>query len=164
MITKAAEQGMGSVTICEDDVEFTPGWDSRFAVIKQYLATSENWDIFSGLIANLHVNTEVIDMHSYKEIEFVHIDKMTSTVLNCYHSRIFDRIQSWDENYRDADLNTIDRYLESGDGLRVVTTNPFLVSHKEELDSTLWGFNNQRYSKMISDSVDLLIEKIRIRS
>ena len=36
--------------------------------------------------------------------------------------------------------------------LRVVTTCPFLVGHKEDLNSTIWGHQNTMYTDLIANS------------
>jgi hypothetical protein len=49
--------------------------------------------------------------------------------------------------------------LESQTGLRIVTTIPFLVGHKETLQSSLWGIKNKVMIKMIADSEMQLMDK-----
>ena len=52
----------------------------------------------------------------------------------------------------DAESNTIDRFLEAQTDLRVVVALPFFVGHREEVHSTLWGFQNTQYIDMIANS------------
>ena len=85
------------------------------------------------------------------EEEFIYLDKMISMVFNLYNESIFETISSWDNMDRDVKKNTIDRYLEDKN-LRVLTTCPFLVGHKEELRSTIWGQQNTIYTELISSS------------
>ncbi|WP_273767898.1 hypothetical protein, partial [Aeromonas hydrophila] len=59
-------------------------------------------------------------------------------------------LSQWDPNNTDAVRNTIDRYLEGKENLRVIVTLPFIAGHKEEVTSTLWGFENGRYTPMIA--------------
>ncbi|PZQ44118.1 MAG: hypothetical protein DI551_10750, partial [Micavibrio aeruginosavorus] len=54
----------------------------------------------------------------------------------------------WDENNRNPASNTIDRFIEKQSGVDIITTFPFLVGHKEEMSSTLWGFKNTQYRDM----------------
>lgn len=61
-------------------------------------------------------------------------------------------LASWDPENLDAVSNTIDRFLESQADLRVVVTLPFFVGHREEVYSTLWGFQNTQYNDMIANS------------
>nr|BFD40945.1 hypothetical protein FFPRI1PSEUD_24440 [Pseudomonas sp. FFPRI_1] len=163
ILRKACEQAFKKLTVCEDDVEFFDGWKERFDRIQEYLATQQDnsWDIFSGLIANLHTDTDVKATKLVDELELIYINKMTSTVLNTYNSSVFSKVIKWDENFRDPYENTIDRFIESQDDINVVTTSPFIVGHKEELTSTLWGFQNTQYKDMIAASESLLKEKLQ---
>ncbi|XEG72317.1 methyltransferase [Pseudomonas sp. abacavir_1] len=161
LIRKAKEQGFDEITICEDDVEFLPNWVNRLKVIRDFLReTPSSWDIFAGLIAHLHPETKVVSTRRVEDLELIQIDRMVSMVFNIYSSRAFERILSWDENNRNAESNTIDRFIESQSDINIFTTTPFIVGHKEELSSTLWGFKNTQYSKMIADSSRLLQEKV----
>lgn len=54
----------------------------------------------------------------------------------------------------------IDRYIESQGNLIVVTTNPFLVGHKEEQVSSIWHFQNTQYLDMFEATSKLLEGKI----
>lgn len=161
ILRKAYEQKFQNITVCEDDVEFLDDWKARFDQIHEHLESQEKeWDIFSGLIANLHADTNIRAIEKFDEFELIHIDKMTSTVLNTYNASVFPKVMKWDENFRDPYKNTIDRFIESQANIDVITTDPFLVGHKEELMSTLWGFKNSQYTDMISASTLLLQEKV----
>jgi hypothetical protein len=149
------------VIICEDDVEFYPDFTNRLQLILEYLTkNTHKWDIFSGLIANLHPDTQVLSIEEYQGEEFVYINTMMSMVFNIYNASCFDRILAWDDGNRDAEVNTIDKFLENNGKLRYVTVNPFLVGHKEDLHSTLWGFQNTQYKNLIENSTKLLHNKI----
>ena len=76
---------------------------------------------------------------------------MISTVFNLYDKSIFEAISDWDNMNRDVHHNTIDRYLENKK-LRIVAVCPFLVGHKEDLSSTIWGGQNTIYTELISNS------------
>lgn len=56
----------------------------------------------------------------------------------------------------DDQTNTIDKYLERQASLRVVVALPFLVGHREEVHSTLWGFQNTQYRDLIAESEQVL--------
>ena len=135
----AKEQGFRTITVCEDDVEFLPGWEERYMNIQSFLQSQSDWDLFSGLIADLHSDVNVIGLKDIGGEELVYLDKMVSTVFNIYSERFYQVIIDWDPNNHDVKTNTIDRFIESRGRLRVVTTHPFLVGHKEELQSTIWG-------------------------
>lgn len=157
IMRKAKEQGLAQITVCEDDVDFLPGWKEKFQTIKAYLTEhNESWDVFSGFIADLNANTRVLDIAEIDELEIAHIDHMVSAVLNVYNSGFYDAILRWDETNHDVHSNAIDRYMESHEHIRVLTVHPFLVGHKEEQHSTLWGFHNSRYNSLIERSEQML--------
>ena len=161
ILRKAHEQKFKDITICEDDVEFFSDWKERFDQIHEHLKTKgQNWDIFAGLIANLHADTNIKAIDKLDDFELIHIDKMVSMVLNTYNASVFPKVMKWNENFRDPYKNTIDRFIEDQTNIDVITTAPFLVGHKEELTSTLWGFKNSQYTDLIAASTKLLQEKV----
>lgn len=162
LLQRAKDLGFNRILICEDDVEFPDDFLNQLAAINEYLDSREDWDMFSGFIANLHPETEIIQFDKYREKEFVLVNKMMSMVMNIYSRNFFCKIASWDSSCHDADTNTIDRYLESRSDIRVITTPKFLVGHKEDLDSTLWGFNNRTYRQLIEESEALLSQKLAL--
>ena len=149
------------VLVCEDDVEFLPEFDRRWASVRAYLRRNAGkWDIFAGLIADVHPDSRVLDVEEENGETFVTIDRMTSMVFNVYAARAMGLIASWDERNTDDRTNTIDRYMQRSGSLRVVTTTPFLVGHTESHESTLWAFQNSHYRGMIQASRELLLEKV----
>ena len=74
-----------------------------------------------------------------------------SMVCNIYAPAALACIAAWDESNKDADTNTIDRWLQAA-GLRAVLTLPFLVQHREDQNSSLWGISNEGYSQMIAQT------------
>lgn len=149
------------VTICEDDVLFTPEFKQRYAEIKHTLAnTSISWDVYSGLIADLSENSKILQSPIHSESEhFYEINKLVSMVFNIYNQSAYSKIYTWNEHDR-LFHNTIDRYIEHHGDIKGVITSPFLVGHKEELFSTLWGKQNTIYREMIAKSQKLLNQKI----
>ncbi|MBL0559944.1 GT99 family glycosyltransferase N-terminal domain-containing protein [Aeromonas hydrophila] len=156
LLHRARDLGLQRIMICEDDIEFPDDFLSRLESVNEYLNERKDWDLFSGLIANLHQDTNILACAEYNEQKYVMIDKMTSTVMNIYSRDFYEKLLGWDDRNHDAKTNTIDRYIESRSDLHVITTPKFLVGHKEELDSTLWGFNNSTYRDMIAESEKLL--------
>lgn len=156
LLHRAKDMGLERIMICEDDIEFPDHFLSRLASVNEYLDERKDWDLFSGLIANLHQDTNILACAEYNEQKYITIDKMTSTVMNIYSKNFYEKLLDWDDRNHDAKTNTIDRYIESRSDLHVITTPKFLVGHKEELDSTLWGFNNSTYRDMIAESEKLL--------
>ncbi|NIF80751.1 DUF4915 domain-containing protein [Paraburkholderia sp. Cy-641] len=161
MIMLARQQNLRSITICEDDVDFPEDFASQWQTIERYLDNAmSSWDIFSGLLANLSEEVTVLDAKSTNGQQYVTVDKLISTVFNRYNGNIFNIIADWDPQNRDVHTNTIDRYLESRKSLKVLTTAPFLVGHKEDHTSTIWGFQNTQYTDLIAASKALLSQKL----
>ncbi|MBD8897664.1 sulfotransferase [Rhodanobacter sp. DHG33] len=157
----ARQCGAPSMVICEDDVEFPEGFERIWAQVWEILSKDPlRWDVFSGVLADLHEDTRVIAAERVGERELILIDRLISMVFNVYNASCYDLIDGWDERNRDVTTNTIDRYLERHSRLRVMTTSPFMVGHKEDLHSTLWGGQNTIYSALISKSEALMREKV----
>ena len=157
---KALEAGMQDVMICEDDVIFPEHFAEKLESICAELAKQERWSIFSGVMADVgrvKVSACIPDEDGY----MMQINHMVSMVFNIYNREMFELFRDWDEQNRDVQKNTIDRYLESKD-LAVFLKLPFLVGHKEELDSTIWGFSNTTYSTMIEECQQKLLEEARM--
>lgn len=160
MIMLARQQKLPQVSICEDDVEFRDGFAEDFAEIQTELAGGhERWDVFSGLLGDLHDDAKILKVRNLRNHKFALTNRLISTVFNVYHRRVFDRISLWDDRDRDVVINTIDRYLEHTH-LSVLACYPFLVGHKEELHSTLWGVQNGTMADMIQRSQQLFGSKI----
>jgi len=161
MIRLAMERGFPRISICEDDVEFPADFDTIWSKIFPYLVkNADRWNIFSGLMVDLHEDAKVFNVESYAGYEFVTTNKLISMVFNVYDQTSYKTLVNWNENDEDVTTNTIDRYLEGKRSIKVMTTCPFLVGHKEELYSTLWGGQNTIYSEMMSKSESVLRDKI----
>ena len=163
MMHRARDLKLPQVTICEDDVEFLTGFEKRYQNIQQTLQHSDaDWDVFSGLIADLSESTQISSTNIQIDHEKLYaIDELVSTVFNIYHQPVYEKIMHWNPANRDTS-NTIDRYIQKHESIQGLIVSPYLVGHKEVLDSTLWGFNNARYSEMIKKSQSLLDEKIAV--
>ncbi len=156
MLKKAAEQNLDNILICEDDVYFPPEFEEKFEKVLAFTKQNSDWNIFSGIMAD--VGRVKILKHENKDgVDFVYLDKIISMVFNLYDKSAFDMIADWDELNRNVHVNAIDRYLENKK-LRVLTTCPFLVGHKEDLSSTIWGQQNTIYTQLIADSSKKLEE------
>jgi hypothetical protein len=161
MLRLARKHGLPQVTICEDDVDFPTNFETVWGDVKEALAKdTSRWDIFSGVLADLSADTNVLEVEELGERKLVMIDRLISMVFNVYNASCYDLIDAWDERNHDVLINTIDRFLERQGQLRVMTTSPFLVGHKEDLHSTLWGAQNTIYSELMSKSAELLQEKV----
>ncbi|MBP9483244.1 MAG: hypothetical protein KBF19_00520 [Negativicutes bacterium] len=149
--------------ICEDDVVFFSDFNEKVKKIRNYLESLEpnSWQIFSGLIAWLDPDTEILKVEKVDGVEYIYINKMTSTVCNIYNEKSAEFIAQWNESNRNQRTNTIDKYIESLENLVVITTLPFLVSHSSEEDSSIWKMNNSNYDMIIVESAQLLDSKIK---
>lgn len=155
-----AEKNYPFAIICEDDCEFPANFTQRFNTIyKKIVSNTMYWDIFSGFIADVSKDTNILDMEIVDGETLITIDKTVSMVFMIYSQKIYNIVDSWDYT-NTKNENTIDRFIEKTKNLRIVTTNPFLVGHQEQLHSTLWDVENSKYSDMISNSKALLEEKI----
>ncbi|HGO6126764.1 methyltransferase domain-containing protein [Burkholderia cepacia] len=149
----AQRKGLHRLTVLEDDALLPEDFEKKIGIVNAYLDSKDGqWDVFSGLIAVLHPGTRVIGVEDFQGMRFVTIDKMTSTVCNIYSERALRMLAEWDSNDRNDQTNTIDRYLERQADLRVVVALPFLVGHREDVYSTLWGFQNTQYNDLIENS------------
>ena len=138
------------LVIMEDDVLMPDDFQDKMRIIDDYLEVNKGqWDIFSGVMAVLHPETKVLKKEVYKGLTFLTVDRIMSMVFNIYSSKAIKILSRWNYNLEDDQVNTIDRYLESCGNLRVVVCIPFIVGHKEELHSTLWGIKNEQYSDLI---------------
>lgn len=156
----AKQQSLAQITICEDDVEFLAGFDARFHEIEHCLREhSSEWDIFSGIMADVHPEMVISGVTRMAGNDLYHVDKMVSMVFNTYNSSVYNLLCEWDDRNRFVSVNAIDRYLEHR-GLKVLLRFPFLVGHVEDANSTIWGFNNTQYSEMIDKSSRVFGEKV----
>ncbi|HEY9825705.1 MAG TPA: hypothetical protein V6D19_09665 [Stenomitos sp.] len=157
----ALNNGVRSITVMEDDVILPEDYPEAIAVINAYLdKNAGEWDVFVGVIAALHPDTNILNVEHFAGRTFVTIDRMTSMVFNIYAESTLRRFLEWNPDNLNAEFNTIDRYLESQKRLRVIVMMPYFVGHREEVNSTLWGFNNSQYREMISESESALKNKV----
>jgi hypothetical protein len=158
----ALNAGLQRLSIAEDDVVFPPGFNCHMAIVEEYLQSlNGGWDLFSGIVADISPSAVVVSAEMYKGMQFIIIDKMTSTVFNVYNRRTLQLLADWDPSDGNVITNTIDRYIERQGSLRVVLTLPYLVQHRESTASTLWGFKNTMYSDMIMKSQVTLQRKLQ---
>lgn len=149
----ALANDIAKMTVIEDDVDLPENFNVIFHEVNEYLnARNSGWDIFSGLMADVHPDTKILAVERVGDRTYVTIDKMMSCVFNIYNKSALEILSQWDPLDTDVVTNTIDKYLERCEGLRVVLALPFLAGHKENVTSTLWGFENERYSPMIAES------------
>ena len=154
LMKKAKEQQLEDLLICEDDVLFPEDFEARWQRCRRYLEACGDWDLFQGIMADVGEDSIECVRHWDGET-FVHLNHAISMVFNYYRSSVFDAVIAWDESNADAYSNTVDRALEARK-LQVITTLPFLVGHKEDLNSEVWGFRNSQYNDLITKSSEKL--------
>ncbi|WP_238481765.1 glycosyltransferase family 25 protein [Pseudochrobactrum algeriensis] len=158
----ALKNNISRLTVIEDDVELPNTFNSILREVNEYLdARKDNWDIFSGLMADVHPDAKVLSVENVNGRIYVTIDKMTSTVFNIYNKSALEILSRWNPLDTDPVTNTIDRYLERQETLRVIVTLPFIAGHKEDATSTLWGFENVRYTPMIAEAQQKIEELVQ---
>jgi len=150
IMRRAQDLGLEYVMVCEDDVIFPEDFEVRLAEIERYLNAREHWSLFSGVMADVG-DVKVKAVEHCGERTFAEIDRMMSMVFNIYHRELSPVLGAWNEANRNETQNTIDRYLESRK-LSVHVQVPFLVGHREELNSTIWDWSNLRYKQLIENS------------
>jgi hypothetical protein len=160
MFERLVASDVDRAIVCEDDVLFPVDFNERLAIIQRYL-DQHDWDIFSGFVADVHADMTITDVEEFEGQTFVHVDRTVSMVFNIYNRSIMEFLSKWDSSNTDVHGNTIDRYLEGRSRTRAILTLPFLVGHRSDADSTLWGFQNSNYEKLIEKSETLLADKIR---
>lgn len=161
MAKLAKQQNLENITISEDDVEFLDNFEQKFYNIKNHIVNLKKpWDVFSGFMSDISDDIEIKEIITFHNQELLLVNKMISMVFNLYNNSIYDTIISWDENNRNVNINTIDRFLEQKNNFIIYLSFPFLVDHKEELQSTIWGFTNTKYNDLIKKSIQLLRTKI----
>ncbi|MDR6432297.1 methyltransferase type 11 [Brucella pseudogrignonensis] len=149
----AIANNINRLTVIEDDVELPSNFNSIFHEVNEYLDTrKESWDVFSGLMADVDPRTKILSVEKVGGRTYVTIDKMMSCVFNIYNKHSLEILSKWNPLDTDSINNTIDRYMERQDNLKIVVVIPFIAGHKEVLSSTLWGFDNARYTPMIVEA------------
>jgi GR25 family glycosyltransferase involved in LPS biosynthesis len=151
LIRLAIEQNCDMIIICEDDSLFVDDFGTRIEIILKYLKKNSTiWDIYSAMVVDLADDTKILSIDNFEEEEFIFVNKIISMVFNIYNKSSFETIMKWDEWQKPEPNihNTIDEYIRNS-GLKFVVSYPFLVHHKEDSTSTIWGNevnNNLLYS------------------
>lgn len=159
MFEKITESGLERAIVCEDDVLFPSDFNRRMDIVERYLKRRD-WDVFSGFIADAHNDLTIVDVEEFEGETFVHVDRTVSMVFNIYNRKVMKFLAKWDPSDRNVETNTIDRYLENKGGMRVILTLPFLVGHRPDAQSTIWGFDNTQYDDVVEQSQKRLTEKL----
>eukprot|EP00928_Gymnodinium_smaydae_P098677 TRINITY_DN922_c0_g3_i2.p1 TRINITY_DN922_c0_g3~~TRINITY_DN922_c0_g3_i2.p1 ORF type:complete len:776 (+),score=52.09 TRINITY_DN922_c0_g3_i2:67-2328(+) len=157
----ALTSGVSRLAIAEDDCVFPPDFTTKIQIVEEYIdSLNDDWDMFSGLIADIHPDARILSATVFKGLQFITIDKMTSLVYNIYNKRLLDLMKGWNVSSENVEADAIDRYIERQLDLKVVLLIPYLVGHRVTAQSTLWGFGNDKYTKMIGRSERTLLTKL----
>lgn len=157
---KALQSGAEHLTICEDDAFFSPGFPQYYAAIQRYLDRTD-WDVFNGVMTRIEGKPKISLRRQLGDKYIIHTPHMMGMVFNVYNRIALERMAGWSPDAGDASTNTIDEWLNSMPGLRVVSAVPFIVGHREDVHSTIFGFKNQRYSGMIRATERKILSQVK---
>jgi hypothetical protein len=139
--------------IMEDDVVLPEDYEQVKASIQEFLTSRKGeWDVFVGLIADLPDGVEILNIEDHDGIRYITLNKMTGMVWNIYSRAAMSYLAKWDPHIQDVHTNTIDRYLNKKENLKVVVTLPFMFGHRADHYSSLWNIQNEQYDGMITDT------------
>ncbi len=158
LATRALAGGLPHLVVYEEDATFEPGAEQRLAAIEAHLDARDDWDIFSGLLSDLHADARITAIRTAEGEEFLELDSVMGMVFGIYSRRGLALLAGFEFEGTDTARHTIDRYLETRRP-RTLTVWPPLAGHDEGLDSTLWPVNNAAAVQMINDSIARLGEK-----
>ena len=157
LLYNAKLSNLKQITICEDDCCFNNDFNTKYSIILEFLQKLNNWDIFVGVISDLPQDTILMNVYSYKNMTFIEINKMHSTVFNIYNNSCFDKILEWDIKTNSTDY-TIDQYIKQCN-FRIIVPVPFEFSCLN-VDSTLWGKNLFDEYNILFENSNKVIEKL----
>lgn len=146
--TRALRSGARRLTICEDDALFGPEFPAYFNAINRYL-DRVHWDVFNGVMTRVAGRPEILHQRSLGDSRVIHTPHMMGMVFNIYNRSALEWIADWNPDAGGAATNTVDEWLNGMPGLKVVSSLPFLASHRDDVHSTIFGFRNTRYSSII---------------
>jgi hypothetical protein len=156
-LTKEIKQ----LEIFEDDVLLDENFHSwRNSTLLPFLAKVKDWDIYCGLIAHFDEETKVLEEETFNGTQFVTVNQMTSMVYNIYNERALLHIAKWKMGEGVIHKDSIDRYINSLQDLRIIITLPFKVHHDTKPNSTLWQFSNSEYDSVIKNSEKTIRKKL----
>jgi hypothetical protein len=158
--SKARSSGFNRLAVCEDDAVFPVGASERLDVIYEYLHRNDSaWDVFSGLLTDLHVEAKISEV-SYFECEtMVHLDSVIGMVFGVYNRSAINILADFEFTGENRSRHTIDRYFEAKKP-RCVTTLAPLAMQSPVLVSTLWPLENEAMNEMITGSLARLEAKV----
>lgn len=163
MIKYAFQNKWNNIAICEDDVFFNSNCQIHLDTIENHLKLNNiQWDIISGHVTDIDSETQISFLGKQECINLFKLNQTTGMVFNIYNQNIFEYIINWNHNNMNLEKNTIDRYIQYKNNLEVVTCIPYLVSHKEFVDTTLWNrkAGEFTYNAMTESSIKKIMDTI----
>lgn len=145
---KALQSRAQRLTICEDDAFFAADFSAYFKAINRYLDRTP-WDVFNGVMTRIDGEPEIRMSKRLGENHIIHTPHMMGMVFNVYNRTALEWMADWNPDAGEAETNTIDEWMNAMPGLKVVSAVPFIAGHREDAQSTIFGFKNARYSGMI---------------
>lgn len=153
------DANISEVLIVEDDVILPHDFERRI-ILARKLMSEQDADLFSGMIVDIHKDTQILSVEEIEGITFVTLDRAVMTICNIYRTRMIDWLSKWDEKNYNAFTNTIDRYMETATHLKVITTLPFTVEYERAATSTLRDSDNDAFDELLRRSTLSLAEKV----
>lgn len=92
---------------------------------------------------------EIVLRRKLGDKHIIHTPHMMGMVFNVYNRSALEWLADWNPEGGDVATNTIDEWMNTMPGLRVISAVPFLAGHRDDVHSTIFGFRNTRYSGMI---------------
>lgn len=157
LIYNAQRCNLKQITVCEDDCCFNEDFDIKYNIISEFLKKINVWDLFVGVIADLPHDTTVSNVYYYKNMTFIEINKMTSTVFNIYNNTCFDKILKYNI-HSNTTRDTIDEHIKRCN-FKIIVPVPFEFSCLNT-ESTLWGSNCFDYYNSMFNKSSALINRL----
>ena len=135
----ALRRGFSQLTIVEDDALLYDNFIADIDIARRYLTHigDNNWDMFSGFVADIHPNTKIINASLFEGRVFLTVNMTCSTVFNIYNSKVLKHVSNWAKLNDNVFESTVDRYIETMGNIRVIMKYPYLVGHDDNLYSSL---------------------------
>lgn len=147
----ALAQGRNELLIAQDDALPRAEFSHRLGVARSYWRES-GAAMFAGLVTDVDDSFRITRIVRHNGMVFLHLNKSVGLVFNIFGAAMLRRLADWDETDSNRDQNTIDRYVSRTTDAEVVTCLPYLVGHRPDHRSAVWGFRNARYNTLIRAS------------
>ena len=158
--SKARAAQFNRLEICEDDAIFAAEIAERLAVLRSYLDENEAaWDVFSGILTDLHVDSKISQVSQYGGETIIHLDSVIGMVFGIYNRSAIAMLADFEFTGESRAQHTIDRYFEAKKPRCITTLTP-IAMQSPVLASSLWPMENAAMSDMIDNSLARLRSKV----